>query len=96
MKWILIGLAAAVAAVMGWANAPVQPLPLSAKADLVVVEKGQWQLIAYSRGESALALTWQSVRLIGHLRAVRNLRSVGKENPGTEVGELAAVAGGDV
>jgi hypothetical protein len=38
---------------------------------------------------SALALTWQSVRLVGHLRAVQNLRSVGDQNPGTKVGELA-------
>jgi hypothetical protein len=38
---------------------------------------------------SALALTWQSLRLVGHLRAVRNLRSVGQTKPGTKVGELA-------
>src|SRR5260221_5039007 len=50
MKWTLIGLAAMVAAVMGWANAPVQPLPLSVKVGLVVVEKGRRQLIAYSHG----------------------------------------------
>jgi hypothetical protein len=51
MKWLLIGLVATVAAVAVWADAPVQPLPLSAQADLLVVEKGRRQLIAYSHGE---------------------------------------------
>ena len=33
-----------------WANGPTSPLPVGAKADLLVVNKGQRQLLAYSRG----------------------------------------------
>jgi murein L,D-transpeptidase YafK len=51
MKWILIGLAATAAAVVIWADAPAQPLPMSAQADMLVVEKGQRQLTAYSHGD---------------------------------------------
>jgi murein L,D-transpeptidase YafK len=50
MKWAVLGLAATAATVVIWADAPAQPLPISAKADLLVVEKGQRQLIAYSHG----------------------------------------------
>jgi hypothetical protein len=50
MKWVALGLIATAASVAVWANAPVKSLPLSAKADLVVVEKGQRQLTAYSHG----------------------------------------------
>jgi murein L,D-transpeptidase YafK len=50
MKWVVFGLVATVAAVAVWANAPVKSLPMPATADLVVVEKGQRQLIAYSHG----------------------------------------------
>jgi hypothetical protein len=50
MKWAALGLVATVAAVAVWANAPVQSLSTSAQADLLVVEKGQRQLIAYSHG----------------------------------------------
>jgi murein L,D-transpeptidase YafK len=57
MKWILIGLAATAAAVVIWANAPAQPLPMSAQADLLVVEKGQRQLTAYSHGDVLRAYT---------------------------------------
>lgn len=34
-----------------WANAPISPLPVGAKADLLVVKKSERQLLAYSRGE---------------------------------------------
>jgi murein L,D-transpeptidase YafK len=51
MKWVALGLAAMAAAVAVWANAPVRPLPMSTTADLLVVEKGRRQLIAYSHGE---------------------------------------------
>lgn len=33
-----------------WANAPLSPLPGNAKADLLVVEKDQRRLLAYSQG----------------------------------------------
>ena len=33
-----------------WANAPISPLPGGVKADLLVVNKGERQLLAYSRG----------------------------------------------
>jgi murein L,D-transpeptidase YafK len=33
-----------------WANAPMSPLPAGVKADLLVVEKGQRRLSAYSHG----------------------------------------------
>jgi murein L,D-transpeptidase YafK len=50
MKWIALVLAATAAAVVTWADAPAQPLPASAQADLLVVEKRRRQLIAYSQG----------------------------------------------
>jgi murein L,D-transpeptidase YafK len=50
MKWTVLGLVAVVAAVAGWAHVPVRSLPVSAKADLLVVEKGRRQLTAYSHG----------------------------------------------
>ena len=39
---------------------------------------------------SALALTWQSFRLVRHQRAVRDLRRLGEANADTKIGELAA------
>lgn len=39
---------------------------------------------------SALALIWQSVRLVAHLRTVRDLRRLGEEKPATKLSELAA------
>jgi murein L,D-transpeptidase YafK len=39
-----------IAAVAIWANAPARPLPDGAKADLLVVEKGQRRLLAYWHG----------------------------------------------
>jgi murein L,D-transpeptidase YafK len=43
-----------VAVVMGgaiWANAELSPLPVGTKADLLVVNKSQQQLLAYSHGQ---------------------------------------------
>jgi murein L,D-transpeptidase YafK len=49
---ISLGLLAAVAVVGAlWANAPISPLPSDAKADLLVVNKGGRQLLAYSHGQ---------------------------------------------
>jgi murein L,D-transpeptidase YafK len=49
---ILVGIvAAALVAGLVWANAPLSALPLDAKADLLVVSKGQRQLLAYSHGQ---------------------------------------------
>jgi murein L,D-transpeptidase YafK len=49
---ISLGLLAAVAVVGAlWANAPISPLPSVAKADLLVVNKGERQLLAYSHGQ---------------------------------------------
>jgi hypothetical protein len=39
-----------LAAVALWANAPSSPLAAGAKADLLVVSKGDRQLLAYSHG----------------------------------------------
>jgi hypothetical protein len=50
MKWVALALVATVAAIAVWANAPVKSLPVSAQANLLVVEKGQRQLTAYSHG----------------------------------------------
>jgi murein L,D-transpeptidase YafK len=45
--------AIAVVVVAGvlWANAPISPLPIDTKADLLVVAKGERTLSAYSRGQ---------------------------------------------
>jgi murein L,D-transpeptidase YafK len=43
--------AALLAAGALWANAPSTPLPVDAKADLLVVDKAQRQLLAYSHGQ---------------------------------------------
>ncbi len=51
MKWIVIGLAVTAAAVVIGADGPAQPLAMSTRADLLVVEKGRRQLTAYSHGE---------------------------------------------
>jgi murein L,D-transpeptidase YafK len=49
---ILIGVGAALLAAGAlWANAPISPLPLDATADLLVVNKGERQLLAYSHGQ---------------------------------------------
>jgi murein L,D-transpeptidase YafK len=34
-----------------WANSPISPLPSDAKADLLVVNKSERQLLAYSQGQ---------------------------------------------
>jgi murein L,D-transpeptidase YafK len=48
---IFIGVVAAfLAAAALWVNAPISPFPVGAKADLLVVNKGERQLLAYSRG----------------------------------------------
>jgi hypothetical protein len=39
---------------------------------------------------SAASLTWQSYRLVAHLRTVRDLRGVGERRPEERTGELAA------
>jgi murein L,D-transpeptidase YafK len=51
MKWVALGLVATAAVVAVWANVPAQSLPMSVQADLLVVEKGHRQLIAYSHGQ---------------------------------------------
>ena len=38
---------------------------------------------------STMALTWQSFRLVRHLRAVRDLRRIEERKQGHKVGELA-------
>jgi len=49
---ISAGVIAALLAVGAlWANAPISPLPPDAKADLLVVNKGERQLLAYSHGQ---------------------------------------------
>jgi murein L,D-transpeptidase YafK len=48
--WVSAVAAALVAGVL-WANAPSTPLPVDAKADLLVVNKAQRQLLAYSHGQ---------------------------------------------
>jgi len=49
---ISLGLLAAVAVVGAlWANSSPSPLPSDAKADLLVVNKSQRQLLAYSHGQ---------------------------------------------
>ena len=49
---ILLGLVAVlVAAGVLWANAPISPLGSDAKADFLVVNKGERQLLAYSHGK---------------------------------------------
>jgi murein L,D-transpeptidase YafK len=50
-----LGISAGVAAVLIgtgalWANAPISPLPVDAKADLLVINKVERELLAYSRG----------------------------------------------
>jgi murein L,D-transpeptidase YafK len=50
MKWVVLGLVATAGVVAVWADAPVKSLPMSVQADLLVVEKEQRQLIAYSHG----------------------------------------------
>jgi murein L,D-transpeptidase YafK len=47
----MLGLAVAIAAAAAiWANTPATPLPVDTKADLLVVEKAQRKLLAYSHG----------------------------------------------
>ena len=46
-----IGFAAACVIAVIWANSSASPLPAEAKADLLVVNKAERQLSAYSRGE---------------------------------------------
>jgi murein L,D-transpeptidase YafK len=49
----LVTVAAAVALIAGgllWANAPIPPLPVNAKADLLVVDKAARNLSLYSHG----------------------------------------------
>ena len=51
MNWAVFVLVATGAAVVIWADAPAQRLPMTAQADLLVVETGQRQLVAYSHGK---------------------------------------------
>lgn len=49
---ISAGVVAALLAVGAlWANAPISPLPIGAKADLLVVNKAERQLLAYWHGQ---------------------------------------------
>lgn len=53
MSKIVVAFVAAIALIAGgllWANAPIQPLPPNAKADLVVVDKAARTLSLYSNG----------------------------------------------
>jgi murein L,D-transpeptidase YafK len=48
---ISVGVIAALLVGALWANAPLSALPVGAKADLLVVEKSERQLLAYSHGQ---------------------------------------------
>jgi murein L,D-transpeptidase YafK len=49
---LVLGVVVALAAVAAiWTNLPPAPLPVDAKADLLVVEKAQHKLLAYSHGQ---------------------------------------------
>jgi murein L,D-transpeptidase YafK len=49
--WTPFFLVAAVGGTALWAHWPMHPLPADAKADLLVVEKSQRRLVAYSHGQ---------------------------------------------